>query len=507
MSVILDPASFASELFKSLTAAQLVLVIVVVPAVAAGAVSDEKSRGTLAQLLASGLSGPAIILSKLASRLLWTITLLGCTVPVLFLASFLGGIDPQAVLAASLITFCAAIFACALALALSVEARRTHEVLVMTYLILALLWLAPLLPLGGWAWTFLPGSLEEQLVPWNPFLAAFLPYLRMSGPAPWPEQLGFMGRALVLSAIAVFWASARIHKVALGQADRLIHAPTRIVEWRRFVLRPVLEINPVLWREWRRRSHSIAGQFMALTYALLAIAISFWLAMHRSGVLYQWWPAAVYRLGGMSASLLCCALGGGLLLLSILSVMGLAEDRECGGFEILLTTPMSTRSIVWGKWWGACRLVPLVLLAPVSITLAANWQASSFHLLFATSFVAAVSLVYAEAVVAFGIVIAIWVPQTGRAVGISVGILVFSWLAGWTVTEIMPKILGASALTGVPYVIQAFQHHDWVEEVSGVLPWMFVYGGATAVLFYLIDVTIYRCVGRVRPVPPEEILE
>jgi hypothetical protein len=454
--------------------------------------------------MVSGLSGPAIVLCKLASRLLWTVTLLGCTVPVLYLASLLGGIEPQAILAASLITLCAAIFACALALALSVEARHTHEVLMMTYLILALLWLAPLLPLRGWGWTptFAPGSLEERLVPWNPFLAAFLPYLRMSGPAPWPQQLGFMARSLMLSALALIWAAARIQKVALGQTDRPIGCLTRPVRVWRFLLRPVLELNPVTWREWRRPSHSMAGQFMALTYMLLAVGISLCLTMHKTGVLFRCWPAAAYQVGSMSDSLFYCAFAGGLLLLNILSVMGLADDRECGSFEILLTTPMSTRSIVWGKWWGACRLMPLVLLVPTSVTLAANWHAGSLHSLIATLFVATVSLVYAAAIVALGLVIAMWIPETGRAVGMSVGLLVLGWLTDWVACEILPP--GATALIGLPYVMDAFQHRDWVEKVSSVLPWMFVYGAATAVLFYMIDLTIYRCVGRVRPLSMEE---
>src|SRR6516225_7205855 len=132
----------------------------------------------------------------------------------------------------------------------------------MTYFILALLWFAPLLPLSAqrWAPTFAPNSLEDRLVPWNPFLAAFLPYVRWSGFIPWSEQLGFMGRALVLSAIAVIWAAVRLNRVALRQADRPIRRPTRWMRWRRLLLRPVLEMNPVMWREWRRRSHSTTGR-------------------------------------------------------------------------------------------------------------------------------------------------------------------------------------------------------------------------------------------------------
>jgi hypothetical protein len=38
-----------------------------------------------------------------------------------------------------------------------------------------------------------------------------------------------------------------------------------------------------------------------------------------------------------------------------------------------------------------------------------------------------------------------------------------------------------------------------------VLPWMFVYGTVTAVLFFVIDMTMYWCVGRMRPVSMTEV--
>jgi ABC-type transport system involved in multi-copper enzyme maturation permease subunit len=499
MFAIFDPAHFATQMFVWLTTAQMILVIVLVPAITAGSVSGEKR--TLAELLASGVSGPAIVLSKLAARLLWIVTLMGCPVSVLYLTALLGGIEPDAILAAALITLSAAIFACALALAVSVEAAQTHEALVMTYFILVMLWFVPLLPWikEGWIRPIAPGSFEDQLALWNPFLAAFLPYLRWSGFVPWSDQLGFVGRALALSAIAVIWAAARINRVVMRQADRPIRRETRWSRWRAIFLRPVLEINPVMWREWRRRSQSKMGRFLGFIYVVCAMGITIGLVLHKVGLWYRG-PAGVLQFASMAWALLCCALGGGLLLLCILSVVGLAEDREGGGFEILLTTPMSTRSILWGKWWGACRLVPLVLLTPIAVVLAGNWEFGSFHVILATVFVAAVSMVYAAAFVTLGLAMAVWIPQTGRAVAISVGVLVFSWLAGWAMAQVLPTefVLGASSLSGWPSVVETFEHHSWADTLFEVLPWMFVYGTVTAILFFLIDMTIYWCVGRMR---------
>ena len=60
----------------------------------------------------------------------------------------------------------------------------------------------------------------------------------------------------------------------------------------------------------------------------------------------------------------------GLLLLSVSAVTSLAEDRQRGSLDVLLATPLSTRSIVLGKWWGAFRGVPLLAVLPVLIAAA-----------------------------------------------------------------------------------------------------------------------------------------
>ena len=43
----------------------------------------------------------------------------------------------------------------------------------------------------------------------------------------------------------------------------------------------------------------------------------------------------------------------GLLLLSVSAATSLAEERVRGSLDVLLCTPLSTRSILVGKWWGS----------------------------------------------------------------------------------------------------------------------------------------------------------
>ena len=54
----------------------------------------------------------------------------------------------------------------------------------------------------------------------------------------------------------------------------------------------------------------------------------------------------------------------GLLLLSVSAATSLAEERARGSLDVLLATPLSTRSILDGKWWGAFRQVRHILVWP-----------------------------------------------------------------------------------------------------------------------------------------------
>ena len=62
--------------------------------------------------------------------------------------------------------------------------------------------------------------------------------------------------------------------------------------------------------------------------------------------------------------------GAGLLLLSVSAATSLAEERQRGSLDVLMATPLSTRSIVLGKWWGAFRGVPPLTVLPVLLAAA-----------------------------------------------------------------------------------------------------------------------------------------
>ena len=102
-------ADAGEALFYGFFGTLLSATLLVAPGATAGAVCLDKARGTLLHLLVTDLSSAEIVLGKLAARLLPLAGLLACSVPVLSLCLWLGGIDPGAMLVAYAVTAGAAV--------------------------------------------------------------------------------------------------------------------------------------------------------------------------------------------------------------------------------------------------------------------------------------------------------------------------------------------------------------------------------------------------------------
>src|SRR5207245_2901068 len=80
-------AELGEKFFYAVIGTQLTLVLLVAPAIAAGAVCVDKARGTLVHLFTTDLPNAEVILGTLATRLLTLLGLLLCTLPLLLLCS------------------------------------------------------------------------------------------------------------------------------------------------------------------------------------------------------------------------------------------------------------------------------------------------------------------------------------------------------------------------------------------------------------------------------------
>ena len=147
---------------------------------------------------------------------------------------------------------------------LSVWGRKTHEVLMLTYLILVL-WLFNPVWVTIAAFTFNPPPPMAMPVLWesalfsSPYYLAYAPYVDPDK-VDWTNYLGFLGGCLGISGLLVGLATLRIRAVVLRQGRPAGgQVPPRLVCSRppppAAVLGlpgPSLDGNPVLWREWHR---------------------------------------------------------------------------------------------------------------------------------------------------------------------------------------------------------------------------------------------------------------
>jgi ABC-type transport system involved in multi-copper enzyme maturation permease subunit len=464
-------AELGEYFYYAIATIQLTLVLLVAPVATADAICLDRARGNLTHMLVTDLSSAEIVIGRLAARLLTVLALVGATIPVLALAGLLGGVILEAIVTLTLTTLGLALLGCSLALAISVGARKTHEVLMAVYAIESV-WI-----LGPFVWSFFEdrggGILRIPQWYWNinPYVLVLAPYL-------WPNTLSrgqlaaVVGGMLAISAVLVFWAVLRI-RAAESQRDglrgargprRLARAAQWLTAWRR---RPTLDDNPVLWREWRRGRPSrpaqvVWGLFIALALAGTARGVVLIWDDDQSGI------ELMALVNALQATL-------ALLLVSIAAPTVLAEERMRGSLDVLLTSPLGTERIVLAKWWGAYRAVPALALLPAIgglwIALAApDPQFSSLaqgrlhnppttldRFLIAT-FPVALFLAQGAVVVSFGLALATWIRRVGRAVALSVAGYACAALGSVVLmaTGILPDLLAALGWADL--------HHPETEE-------------------------------------------
>lgn len=531
-------AMLGERFFYALAGTQLSLVLLAAPAATAGAICMDRARGTLVHMLVTDLSDTEIVLGKLGARLTPIFGIVACGVPVLALAALFGGIAFEALWGALAVSLALAVLGCALALAISVWATKTHEVLMAVYLLLGLWLLA--LPIW-WSGTF--GGLMAPPA-WfqkaNPYVLVFAPY-NQPGFAQPADFVLFVGALLAISTALVALSIASLRRAVVKLAGRPETAPQQRVPARvkrlfASLLGPSLDRNPVLWREWHRNRPS-------------RLAWRLWASMMGvTGCLAAW---GTYELieqvskggarpgpGGLGFGFVLHLLFG-FLMVSATAPTVLAEERVRGSLDVLLSTPLATRSVIIGKWWGIYRYVLMLAVLPVYVAalMAATMPATPTFPpgillplpvapLTAADRVLAVLLcggdflVSGAMIVSLGVAIATWVPRLGRAVALNViafFLIGLGWIfvaefflrqfllslqTGQRMNDYMWLVRSAASLSPVAGPLQAMDSlHDYTQlgrmrACEGALLVIAVKLAAAAGLFWLTVWTFDRCLGR-----------
>ena len=177
-------AQFTSAFFGTFGVMQLLAVLLIGPALAAGTIAQERERRTMEYLYTTPLSNLEIVIGKLGGRVLQILYFILSGVPVLALAMLLGGIAPQAIVSLTAITLSTVLFVAMVSMAVSAWTAKARDAVVRAYLVFFCLWVLPLpaqmlrsLNLGyTWMW-----PLVEQVIIANP-VATFTLILEGRGP-------------------------------------------------------------------------------------------------------------------------------------------------------------------------------------------------------------------------------------------------------------------------------------------------------------------------------------
>ena len=136
-------AAFTSAFFGTFGVMQLLAVLLIGPALAAGTISQERERRTMEYLYATPLSNLEIIIGKLGGRVLQILCLVLSGVPVLALAMLMGGIAPQDVAALTATTLSTVLFVTMVSMAVSAWTAKARDAVIRAYLVFFCLWVLP----------------------------------------------------------------------------------------------------------------------------------------------------------------------------------------------------------------------------------------------------------------------------------------------------------------------------------------------------------------------------
>jgi ABC-type transport system involved in multi-copper enzyme maturation permease subunit len=389
-------AKLAETYFSVYMVVQFILVCLLTPASVAGAIAEEKERRTLEFLLATDLRDREILFGKFASRVGSLILFLLAGLPVLALLQFFGGIDPELVLAGFAATLMVVLSLSALSIAASVLSRKARDAIALTYLlavayvllsgIFFVLCSAPPLrwTLDVFGYTVTSEDVGYPFVTGNPFV--MVPYvvnMRGRGGTDLFTALGHftLFHAIVI-ALLIGWAGWRLRAIALiqmfgGSRQPLLRrlwarrsmetAPAR--RPRRVVAktnRPAVGDQPVLWKEvFVDAGLRLSGFGRLVIFGLVGLSFVpagfiFWFTIVDPGSWRgtgTWWSAGRWREfgDGMNVYLRSAGTVAASLVFLAVAIRGagaVSGERDRHTMDALLTTPLSGKTIVWGKWWG-----------------------------------------------------------------------------------------------------------------------------------------------------------
>jgi ABC-type Na+ efflux pump permease subunit len=343
------PQYLGKALFSSMSVVLFIYSFIAGIRVTSDSLSEEKREGTLGLLFLTDLRGVDIVFGKLVATSLRVFYGLIAVFPVLAVSLLLGGVTygefgRVVIVSMGLLLF--SLSAGLLGSALAVDERKAFS---LAFLIAAAC--VFVFPLVGWWWaertrtSFAPGF-------WLPSPAAGCFLVDEMGYKRYPEWFASNVACTLVYSLLFFALACRIVPKSWqirSESGRRVPWRDRLDNWvngsaeaRKSLRAQLLEVNPFCWLAGRER-----GKIIAVWLFLVACAAVWFWGYWR--FTRDWLDVVNYSMTMFLVHLLFKIWFAGE------ASRRLAEDRQSGALELLLSTPLSPRDIVWGQWLALFR--------------------------------------------------------------------------------------------------------------------------------------------------------
>lgn len=512
-------SNFATSCFTGILFALGAAVLILVPALAAGVIADEKQRKTLNYLLASSLTSAEIVLGKAAARFLHLTVILALSLPILSLLTLLGGITPSSVLGAILASATTGFFLTGFAVLVSTYMRKVRDAVVAVYAFEAFWLLAPFL-IDQMAMLM---RVQYQVLEWISLLLRPLYFtsplwlLRSSiirgGASQVVDSLVLMCSSQVVAGFLFLGiAVLRLRPVYCRQMGGERRRVARVLtlnllpkRWRR--PRQPCGDQAMYWKElWMSRAPG-ASKWITQVGILFGLGL---LAYSMSEVTYkavQEFLSYGYRADGRTfnrdnfqtslrvSSAVIYTIWG--LSLAIAASLTITAEREEDTWISLLGTPLEAREILFPKMLGCLwrtRFLPALMIGGWVFGVLVG-AVHPFGFLAATAELA----IFTSFIVALGVAISLRIKTSLRAMLITLSILFFTNFGylmclvplfnGNTLATVgcTPILLGvslfsSSELQRLPYAPNNMFYNNYFEQFLSALLGSLFYAALAAML-------------------------
>jgi ABC-type transport system involved in multi-copper enzyme maturation permease subunit len=351
--------SFSQEYVSLFLYQQLAFLVLVTPAVVAGALGHEKERGTLEGLFGTELRPAEIVFGKLIGRLAVLGQLLLQGLPLYLLMGGFSGLSLGRLLLGLVHSGLLAFAMAGATMLSSVWTRQTRDAILACYAMVTLTFLTILTLLGNLPLPIWLNPIEVVQREFTP------PYVGLRPATLLLHLLVWVLAGVVCVALAIF----RLRHACLVQLEGVGRRPLRVI----WMLRPRIRGNPVRWREthvlglaplpWLRMVPKWMAMLGVLAFALILLLSGL------SSILGQGFFPAILRGDFALLEIMFSqfervrgfqeiAVMGIILVIIAPLVVGvrcagsIGEEKRRKTWQDLVVTPLTADEIIQGKMWG-----------------------------------------------------------------------------------------------------------------------------------------------------------